>query len=716
MAVSEPILSMLNISGQPNDSLPGSDRKSVVKVVLFSGGRGSRVLSRRLVNHQQVKLTLAVNGYDDGASTGEVRRFLGDSLGPSDFRKNASRMAAELQTCQPELIELLDVRLPVDCTAAEGLATLRLLSARRTEPSTDWQSELAVRLEKLNEAEKSGLAGRLVGFERELLRSGNEFSFSDCSLGNIVFAGCFLEVGRDFNAAITDYCALLNLPEGLIENVTTGENACLVALNREHRLLTTEAEIVSSKRRNHIQDIYLFDRVPTAEEEKWLESATIQQIDKFIGQRSITPAMNPRLQTKIAEADLIIYAPGTQHSSLFPSYLTAGLGEAIAQNLTAIKLLITNLQEDAEIPDSSAVDIIERAVYYLKDRNTRSLPTPCLITHYLLNDHEQGTDEKPYVPLGRLETLEDPRLVRIGNYEEGSSGCHDASKVLLPFIETALRAGEKQRVAVWLLDGQTHNKITQTILEALRGGLGHLPLTISVFYWNSESLPYGFTSSLPFAVRNVAVKSESETEAFRRTLEGEHFDYVILFDSSGMYQGEDIVNIASLLTNRRLDAVWGSRRLSVKDIYESYKLRYRHNLVLGAVSYLGSHLLSLAYLLRYGRYLSDTLSAARAIRAAYLQCAQFDLNHPCFNQQLLSFLLANSAELIETPVKFFPLSPEKVRRTSISDGLRSLVRAFSGKPAAWRAESSAVESGLVWAEQSVAPSTERTATSRPILK
>ena len=41
----------------------------------------------------RVALTVAINGYDDGASTGEVRRFLGDALGPSDFRKNASRFA-----------------------------------------------------------------------------------------------------------------------------------------------------------------------------------------------------------------------------------------------------------------------------------------------------------------------------------------------------------------------------------------------------------------------------------------------------------------------------------------------------------------------------------------------------------------------------------------------------------------------------------------------
>ena len=78
--------------------------------------------------------------------------------------------------------------------------------------------------------------------------------------------------------------------------------------------------------------------------------------------------MNPRLAPKIADADLIIYAPGTQHSSLFPSYLTPRLADAIAGNLSALKLLVTNIQADAEIAGSSAVDLIERAVYYLKDK------------------------------------------------------------------------------------------------------------------------------------------------------------------------------------------------------------------------------------------------------------------------------------------------------------------------------------------------------------
>ena len=77
---------------------------------------------------------------------------------------------------------------------------------------------------------------------------------------------------------------------------------------------------------------------------------------------------NPRLARRLAEADLIIYAPGTQHSSLFPSYLTPGLGQVIAGNLRAVKALITNLHVDAEIAGASATEIIEKALYYLNDK------------------------------------------------------------------------------------------------------------------------------------------------------------------------------------------------------------------------------------------------------------------------------------------------------------------------------------------------------------
>ena len=59
------------------------------KVALFCGGRGSATLIRELLRWPNVKLTLLVNAYDDGLSTGALRNFSsGMPTGPSDFRKN----------------------------------------------------------------------------------------------------------------------------------------------------------------------------------------------------------------------------------------------------------------------------------------------------------------------------------------------------------------------------------------------------------------------------------------------------------------------------------------------------------------------------------------------------------------------------------------------------------------------------------------------------
>ena len=59
-----------------------------MKISLFCGGRGSSALIRELLTWPQVELSLLVNAYDDGLSTGEIRDLFPGLLGPSDFRKN----------------------------------------------------------------------------------------------------------------------------------------------------------------------------------------------------------------------------------------------------------------------------------------------------------------------------------------------------------------------------------------------------------------------------------------------------------------------------------------------------------------------------------------------------------------------------------------------------------------------------------------------------
>ena len=201
-----------------------------------------------------------------------------------------------------------------------------------------------------------------------------------------------------FNTAVDDYAALVGLPPGLIENVTDGTNAYLVALDAAGDLLATEEAIVDARRRNRVRDIFLIRDFLRDEEAAAIAGAGPGERAAELERRTREVRLNPRLARRLADADLIVYAPGTQHSSLFPSYLTPGLSAAIAANLGATKLLVTNIQVDAEIAGSSAVDIVERAVFYLKEKGRLRLPTPALITHYLINEPRGEAADGPYVP------------------------------------------------------------------------------------------------------------------------------------------------------------------------------------------------------------------------------------------------------------------------------------------------------------------------------
>src|SRR4030095_11946516 len=131
-------------------------------------------------------------------------------------------------------------------------------------------------------------------------------------------------------------------------------------------------------------------------------------------------------------------------------------------------------------------------------------------------------------------------------------------------------------------DGGSPNKIAQTPREIVRGGIEGLPVTLTVFFALSTIEP-AFLASLPFSVEMLP---GGESDFHRRLQEGA-FDSVVLFESSGMYRGEDLVALAAQLTSGRLDAVWGSRRLSVRDIEESYRLRYRKEPPSGGIRFVG---------------------------------------------------------------------------------------------------------------------------------
>jgi 2-phospho-L-lactate transferase/gluconeogenesis factor (CofD/UPF0052 family) len=637
---------------------PAARRESVPTVV-FSGGRGAGALIERLLGDRRVEVSIVINGYDDGASTGEVRRFLGDALGPSDFRKNAARAARALATAADALIDLLDCRLPTPCPTdlAEHLADV-IASGAGPAAATP----IVALAGRLDGTDRAGVVRAITAFDDERRRTGRRFAFADCAVGNIVFAGLYLLAGRDFNGAVRAYAALLGLADGLIENVTDGTNAHLAALDAEGVLLGCEAAIVDARRRNRVRSIFLLDREPPPD----LAGRPRAAIDEWLAAHAATPQLNPRVLERVRHAALIVFAPGTQHSSLFPSYLTDGLGEAIAANQQALKLLVTNLQPDADTPDANGVDIVERALHYLRRRSQVALPAPTLITHALINEPRDDPAAPAYVPTGAVGQLADPRRAWVHDFEAGATGRHDGPKVLDPFLDDLLAALDRPRVAV-LLDGtDAADSVLESALELVRGGVTSLNVDVRVFHGARTPIDGGTAAALPFPL--VALAGDVP-RAFVAAADAWPADYVATFDSSGMYWGEDLVHLLAQLTIGRPAAVWGSRRLSVRDVHASYRLRYRRHRWLGAASYVGSHALSLLYLVLYGRYVSDTLSPVRVVAQRYVRQGARPPGHAQHGHVLLSAVLRDQAELRELPVRFLSLPSARARRTRLLDGL-----------------------------------------------
>src|SRR5882672_665566 len=97
----------------PNPAAEPRPQRSKLNVVLFSGGSGTQTITDAFLKHGQIALTILINAYDDGLSTGRLRRFIPGMLGPSDVRKNINRLMPRTQDCHRALRILSDYRLPV---------------------------------------------------------------------------------------------------------------------------------------------------------------------------------------------------------------------------------------------------------------------------------------------------------------------------------------------------------------------------------------------------------------------------------------------------------------------------------------------------------------------------------------------------------------------------------------------------------------------------
>lgn len=327
----------------------------MLNVVVINGGRGAGTLIPALLRSQGLHVTSVVNAYDDGKSTGEIRQFFG-MPGPSDIRKVQELMLPVESPLSDRYRSLFSVRYPVNCERDSVLKDLNhFVSATSSHVAginldgSSVQSTVRLFLATFLEAL------RLI----EQLR-GHLFSFSDCSLMNCVYAGAFIHYNRNLEESVKAIDRLFRLRGFVLP--TSNENLFLVALRENGETLYTESEIVELRSNVRIERIYLLDHCL---DRRLFEKLSIEDKRSYLEQHHCPPTISTGVSLALKQADIIIYSAGTQHSSLYPTYLASGLSSTIANNRHAHKVFITNIGADYETPSYTAFDYLEGAYRYL---------------------------------------------------------------------------------------------------------------------------------------------------------------------------------------------------------------------------------------------------------------------------------------------------------------------------------------------------------------
>jgi len=361
----------------------------VLDIVLFSGGRGSSKILPELLKWDPVTISVIVNGYDDGKSTGQIRKFF-KMLGPSDIRKNQELLISKNNIYYLDLKKIFQFRFSLNTTNAECKQEIQGFISGEKQTIVD----IGFGDDVLKGLVKKLLRQFILSLELYETLSGDKFNFSDCSLANCLYAGAYELLGKNFDATIDFFNVILQTKGKVIP--TNLENKKLMAIRDNGEVLYNEAQIVELRSSYRIKDLFLVN-APPIKSIFDKHYTTVEERHRQLKRLEHRVFASEKVLGAISSADIIIYSPGTQHSSLYPSYMTLGIPECIFNNKKALKVFIANIGEDYEISDYKSDELVEGAYKYLTKNVRFDLPINSLIDTVLVNTHRSSKESIRYI-------------------------------------------------------------------------------------------------------------------------------------------------------------------------------------------------------------------------------------------------------------------------------------------------------------------------------
>ena len=654
--------------------------RSKINVVLFSGGSGTQSITAALQKHPQISLKILINAYDDGHSTGRLRRFVPGMLGPSDVRKNIGRLMRASERSEKSLALVSDFRLPMGIARAEALDWIdRIIDG----DFALLPKELAASFPLLTTWQWRRLSSYLATFRdyfRQQEQGGRTFDFSDCALGNLCFTGCYLEQGRDFNRAIRAFSEFYEVGGDVLLNITQGENLFLVAQKGNGSVLLNEADIVATQDDTKIEDLFLVDaeiflnRIENAAEpsEGW---------GPLLRAAHRVPRLNPLAGDALRGADVIIYGPGTQHSSLFPSYMTEGVAEAIAENSKADKVFVGNIHRDFDIQGDDASDLARKLLQTMSRGGARNVEWLDVVSHFFVQGIDENTlGQARYVPFDKSSFAFPLETVKVRDWE-AAEGRHSGGYVL-----DELRQIVQSRIDIELTP--FHHMVSivipvlneeATVERVLKSvtALDFGPMSLSKEVLLIDGGSTDATQVRARSAGNVRIYSLppgrfGRGAAMRLGMEKARGNLIVFFPGDDEYRPEDLYSVVQALMQGGFRAVFGTRAVKCTDLSDRLKNIYENNRRLYLTSKYGGMMLSVTTLLLYNRYVTDVLSSLKGYDAALLRSLALQSDGLDLETEIVAKLSHRREYLFEIPVDYKPRPRSAGKKIRASDGLRAL--------------------------------------------
>ena len=653
----------------------------MTNVVVFCGGRGSTTILTSLARTRNVELSVVINAYDAGLSTGRVRHAFRGLLGPSDVRKTTSTLAlAAGDPNQKALAALLETRLasdPKGMSPEAGARARDQLDALVDGQLAVLDRDLADLIRQLPVHTWFQVRHALLSFQKSLADAGVPFAHDDLAVGNAVLAGFFAEF-EEFPSAVAAYQDLVGLDHQRVCNVTRGEDLWLSARAGDV-YCPDEGTLVTGTLPAPITDLFLLPRdghkLVYGDRQEWL---TEEQLDGDPALSESLPLIDPAVADRVRTADVIVYGPGTQHSSLFPTYLTIGLGEAVAENVRATKLFVANVDRDNDQhAEETIADGLDKFQFFMSRRGAVTVSFEQLVSRVLVPD--QSGEHLASLPWGvevRRAVWADP------------SGRHSGPAVQEEIASVVrMRTGEQlpgdsglATVVVPVLNERRHiDSALQELryLDLSEVGLVH---EIVVVDGGSTDGTAEFLRSEP-DITLLETRCKGRGEAVRAGLAKARGEFVVVFPADNEYDEAVIVSVLQELQREPEAAVLASRTLGGSSAGQRLRNVYADNRLLYIISHWGGVAVTLLLMLRLDRVISDPLSGVRGARRDVFR----ELDNPGmgldYDVRWVIRAAASGRRILEVPAGYRPRSWRDGKKTSIWDGfsaLRSLMTRDGG--------------------------------------